>query len=466
MNRLILTAVALTSFSVWIFAADSPARSSFSIHDFGASGGGQTKDTVAFQKALDACAAAGGGTVVVPKGVYVIGSVVIGAKTTLRLASGANILGSPDIADYPLVRARFEGEFVQAHRALISAENADGISITGAGSIFGPPLTVSRLREPRGPVLIELTGCTNVVLEGFSTQYQQLWSIHLLYCQNVTARSLTIRTINTNGDGIDVDSSRDVMIERCSIDTGDDAISLKSGRGMEARLNGSSTGTCRSRAAWTALSRWAPPGRIAHGGIGGACQDHRAFRAICRRAKSRCSPARAAIRRARRFISRRRGESRRGRLAAGRALLQQAHAGGFVPAFPGHSRAPPNCPSCFTASRPLRRGDRVDTVKRLARDSKNIVGIKEAGGSCDRVSQLRAALGREFHHLSGDDSLTLPFMSVGAHGVVSVASNVIPKEVSQMVKGFATGKPTAAMRCTKNIIRCSRICSSRPIPRR
>jgi 4-hydroxy-tetrahydrodipicolinate synthase len=88
----------------------------------------------------------------------------------------------------------------------------------------------------------------------------------------------------------------------------------------------------------------------------------------------------------------------------------------------------------------------VDTVKRLATDCKNIVGIKEAGGSCDRVSQLRAALGPKFEIMSGDDSLTLPFMAVGANGVISVASNVIPKEVSQMVKLFATGKSAAAIR--------------------
>ena len=81
----------------------------------------------------------------------------------------------------------------------------------------------------------------------------------------------------------------------------------------------------------------------------------------------------------------------------------------------------------------------VETVKRLATDCKNIVGIKESGGSCDRVSQLRAALGPKFAIMCGDDSLTLPFMSVGAEGVISVASNVIPREVSQMVKAFARG---------------------------
>ena len=81
----------------------------------------------------------------------------------------------------------------------------------------------------------------------------------------------------------------------------------------------------------------------------------------------------------------------------------------------------------------------VETVRRLAAECKNIIGIKEAGGSCDRVSQLRAALGPKFTIMSGDDSLTLPFMAVGAQGVISVVSNVIPREVSQMVGAFARG---------------------------
>ena len=88
----------------------------------------------------------------------------------------------------------------------------------------------------------------------------------------------------------------------------------------------------------------------------------------------------------------------------------------------------------------------VETVQRLASDCKNVVGIKEAGGVPDRVSQLRAALGPKFIILSGDDSLTLPFMAVGADGVVSVASNVIPKDVAQMVRLFADGNSRAALK--------------------
>lgn len=86
----------------------------------------------------------------------------------------------------------------------------------------------------------------------------------------------------------------------------------------------------------------------------------------------------------------------------------------------------------------------VETVVRLTQSCKNIVGIKEAGGAPDRVSQLRAALGAKFTILSGDDSLTLPFMAVGAEGVISVASNIIPREVTQMVNAFAAGDLRAA----------------------
>lgn len=86
----------------------------------------------------------------------------------------------------------------------------------------------------------------------------------------------------------------------------------------------------------------------------------------------------------------------------------------------------------------------IDTVVRLAADCPNIVAIKEAGGSVERVSQLRAALPGSFEILSGDDSLTLPFLSVGAVGVISVASNIIPRELVHLVGAWQAGKPDVA----------------------
>jgi 4-hydroxy-tetrahydrodipicolinate synthase len=86
----------------------------------------------------------------------------------------------------------------------------------------------------------------------------------------------------------------------------------------------------------------------------------------------------------------------------------------------------------------------VETCVRLVREHKNVVAIKEAGGSCDRVSALRNALPPEFTILSGDDSLTIPFMAVGAVGVISVASNIIPRQMSEMVEAFLTGHANEA----------------------
>jgi Glycosyl hydrolases family 28 len=233
MHRFCLFALALIAGAPAFFAANVEGKQ-FNVRTFGAVGDGTNLDTAAFQRAFDACKSNGGGTVIVPGGRYLIGSVVMGGHTTLKIDSKATLVGSTNVADYPLTKVRFEGEFIQGHRALISAENANRIAIEGSGTVCGPPLRISSLRKPRGPVLIELSGCTNVTLDGFSTKYQRLWSIHPLLCKNVVARNLIIRSTGANGDGIDVDSCQNVLINHCDINTGDDAISLKSGRGTSA----------------------------------------------------------------------------------------------------------------------------------------------------------------------------------------------------------------------------------------
>jgi polygalacturonase len=97
----------------------SATVASFNVRDFGAVGNGTNKDTVAFQKALDACAVSGGGEVLVPAGKYLIGSVQIGNRTILRLAKESIITGSPDATDYPMMDIRWEGRWQPGHRALI-----------------------------------------------------------------------------------------------------------------------------------------------------------------------------------------------------------------------------------------------------------------------------------------------------------------------------------------------------------
>lgn len=243
-------ATALAGTSSTAYAADAGSNTDkvapashalFNVKDFGATGEGKAKDTAAFQKAIDTCAEAGGGTILVPAGYYIVGSLQLKPHTTLSLDNKSFLVGSPDLEDYPLARIRWEGEFAQGHRALLWAEKASDITILGPGVIFGPPITISRLRDPRAPTLIELSECTNVLLDGFTAQYQRVWTIHPVLCKNVTARNLVIRSVYTNGDGIDVDSCSDVLIERCNIDAGDDAIALKSGRGLEAVRTGQPT---------------------------------------------------------------------------------------------------------------------------------------------------------------------------------------------------------------------------------
>jgi polygalacturonase len=232
--KLLCILVLFLSLAQFVSAGSADGKNQFNVRAFGAKGDGKTKDTAAFQKALDACKAAGGGTVLVTEGYYLVGSLVLGDNITLQLDGRANLIGSPDLADYPLVQVRWEGEFAKGHRALISAEKAGHVGIVGRGSIFGPPISLSCLRDPRGPSLVEFSECHDVTLEGFATQYQQLWSIHLVLCKDIVARNLTIRTINFNGDGLDIDSCADVLIEKCNVDTGDDAVVLKSGRGVAA----------------------------------------------------------------------------------------------------------------------------------------------------------------------------------------------------------------------------------------
>ena len=237
---------ALLDFADWHLRGQSPAQSFaigapdakplvLDVRKLGASGDGRTKDTAAFQRALDRCFSAGGGEVVVPAGEYLIGAIQLHSRTTLRLSEGSVLRGSPDLADYPLERIRWEGQWEIGHRALINATDADQIAIVGPGLIAGAE-ALGRQRNPRAPALIEPIHCDSVRLEDFSTTYASMWSLHPTRCRNVTALNLKIRSVGGNGDGIDVDSCKGIRVEHCDIDTGDDPIALKSGRGLEGYL--------------------------------------------------------------------------------------------------------------------------------------------------------------------------------------------------------------------------------------
>ncbi|GGA72675.1 hypothetical protein GCM10011507_25350 [Edaphobacter acidisoli] len=218
------------------------------VRDFGAKGDGTTKDTAAIQQAIDRCSVLGGGEVLVPAGNYLIGAIQLRTRTLLRLDPDATLTGSPDFDDYPVTQVRWEGKWIQGHTALIYANGVEDIGIVGAGKIIGNPALGGRPRPTsplRHPALIEPINCSNIRLEGFSTSYHLMWSIHPTLCQNIVIKNLTIRSTGGNGDGIDIDSCQHVLIDHCEISTGDDCISLKSGRGEEAASQIPSSGNSK-----------------------------------------------------------------------------------------------------------------------------------------------------------------------------------------------------------------------------
>jgi polygalacturonase len=211
-------------------------QTALNVHDFGAVGDGTNNDTVAFQKALDACAVHGG-QVLVPPGNYLIGSIQMGSHTTLQLEQGSTLTGSGDTNDYPMIPIRWEGRWEIGRRGLIYATNADDIAILGPGAIIGNA-RMAAPQNPRGSVVLESVSCHGVHWENFSVTQGGNWATHPAYCTDVVIRNMNI---TGRRDGIDVDSCSHVLIDGCRIETSDDSISLKSGRGKLAVLEGRPT---------------------------------------------------------------------------------------------------------------------------------------------------------------------------------------------------------------------------------
>jgi polygalacturonase len=233
------TILALSAFcSLSLVQAQAVSETkTFNVRDFGAKGDGVTADTAAFQKTLDTCAVSGGGQVIVPEGRYLIGSIQIGYQTILKLEPNSVIVGSSDPNDYPMIDIRWEGRWQPGRRGLIYAANVDHTGIIGPGRIEGNP-RMAASQNPRGAVVLEPVNCNDVRWEGFTVTQGGNWATHPTYCTGVVIKNVTIRG---NRDGIDIDSCRNVLIESCDIQTGDDCISLKSGRGMNGARIGKPT---------------------------------------------------------------------------------------------------------------------------------------------------------------------------------------------------------------------------------
>ena len=212
------------------------AELSCDIRNYGAVGDGKTLNTAAIQKAVDACAAAGGGRVVVPAGVFVSGPIFLRSNIELHLSAGAVLQGTRDTKDYGPVSLKTRGHHINAFLAsLVTAVQAENVAVTGLGTLDGQgrvwwdEIDAGR-RGPR-PVLVYFLDCERVLIEGVKLQNSPAWTVLPLLCRNVTIRGITIQNPwkpYHNCDGIDIHACRDVRISDCHIDTGDDGICLKS----------------------------------------------------------------------------------------------------------------------------------------------------------------------------------------------------------------------------------------------
>jgi len=267
--------------------------------DFGAVGDGITKNTDAFEKAILDVTANGGGKVIVPRGIWLTGPIILKSDINLHLEDGSLIVFSKDFDDYPLIETSFEG--LNTYRCLspISGKDLENIAITGTGIIDGSgdawrpvkkeklterqwkelvrsggavsddgkiwyPSEKSKLGDSRDnfnvpdfkdpkqfedvkdflrPVMVSLINCRKVLLDGPTFQNSPAWNIHPLMCEDVTIRNLTVRNpwYSQNGDGLDLESCKNVVIYNNNFDVGDDAICFKSGKNEDGRERGMPT---------------------------------------------------------------------------------------------------------------------------------------------------------------------------------------------------------------------------------
>jgi len=187
--------------------------------------------TIEMQSAIDACEKDGGGTLVFPSGIYLIGTIMLKSNVTLNLEKGAVLLGSENIEDYPESPASFVDAvghtrgrcLILAHKAKKSAIIGEG-EIRGNGAAFFEDSPHHLIR----PFLVRLVECEDVTVRGVKLTDAAAWCLHLFNCDSADIDGVDIHNrVNNNNDGIDIDSSCNVRIRRCNVSSGDDAICLK-----------------------------------------------------------------------------------------------------------------------------------------------------------------------------------------------------------------------------------------------
>ncbi|HEX8248211.1 MAG TPA: glycoside hydrolase family 28 protein [Pyrinomonadaceae bacterium] len=251
-------------------------KKDYLITKYGAAADGKTLSTEAFRKAIDECSRKGGGRVVVPAGVFLTGAIHLKSNVNLHVSKDAVIKFSTDAKDYlPIVHTRWEGMELMHYSPLIYAYEQTNIGITGEGTLDGQgkamfwkwhgnpryggdPKVISqrpdrdrlyKMMQDGTPVEQRIFGagtylrpqfiqpykCKNVLIEGVKIIDSPMWEVHPVLCENVTIRRLHISSHGPNNDGCDPESCKDVLIEDCFFDTGDDCIAIKAGRNEDGR---------------------------------------------------------------------------------------------------------------------------------------------------------------------------------------------------------------------------------------
>jgi polygalacturonase len=199
----------------------------------GVIGDGTTMNTITIQKAIDACAASGGGTIRFPAGNYLTGTIEIKSHVHLRLEKGATLLGSSDAKDYRNLDPLIDGLGHSLGYALIVAADADQVGIEGPGTVDGQGAKLKANQKPytMRPFLVRWLRCSNVTVRNVHLVNPGAWTLNVFQSKHVTIEAVTIRSRDQgllNNDGVNVDSSEDVNVRNCDVISGDDALVIKS----------------------------------------------------------------------------------------------------------------------------------------------------------------------------------------------------------------------------------------------
>lgn len=227
------------------------------ITEHGASTDSTKLNTAVIQSVIDMASDKGGGTIVIPKGVYLSGALFFKPNTKLKLMEGAELKGSDNINDYPLIPSRMEGRSIYYYAALVNAYFVDSFQISGPGTIDGNGLkywkyfwavrdSMSHIGksatnlEVHRPRMLFIWGCNNVKIENVKLHNSGFWTTHLYECNNVLIDGCDIRSPfkpvkAPSTDGVDIDVCKGVTVRNCFISVNDDAVCLKGGKGWNAQ---------------------------------------------------------------------------------------------------------------------------------------------------------------------------------------------------------------------------------------